>query len=261
MRISQGQLNLLELCPRKFQQTYVEQLGATTSPEQQERLLAGSQFHALMQQWEMDLPIAPFLQEDAQLRQWFHAFIGAAPMILQLENPNFRESEHLRTLEFNGHLLSVVYDLLILTESAAQILDWKTYPKPSQNDLSQNWQTRLYLFVLAETSEEYEPEQISMTYWFFQAQGDSASPQSLKFPYSAKQHEETRQQLCQLLSQLDEWLDRYETTHQPFPQVSETAEECGRCSFGVRCQRSTQAGEHLNLEVCLSLTEIEEVPL
>lgn len=260
MRISQGHLNLLELCPRKFQQTYVEQLGLANSPDQQERLLAGSRFHALMQQWEMDLPIAPFLQEDPQLRQWFHAFMGAAPKILQMENPRFRESEHLRTLEFNGHLLTVVYDLLILTQSEAQILDWKTYPKPSRKDLSQNWQTRLYLFVLAEMSE-YEPEQISMTYWFFQAQGDTESPQSLKFSYSTKQHEETRQQLGRALSQLDEWLDRYETQNQPFPQISETAKECSECNFGVRCQRSLTVGENLPLDTYLSLTEIEEVPL
>ncbi|BAS57389.1 PD-(D/E)XK nuclease family protein [Leptolyngbya boryana CZ1] len=256
MRISQGHLNLLELCPRKFQHTYIEQLGSANSPEQRERLAAGSRFHALMQQWEMDLPIEPFLQEDPQLRQWFHAFTGAAPTILQIERPSFRESEHLRTLEFNGHLLTVVYDLLLLTDSAAQILDWKTYPKPARKDLSQNWQSRLYPFVLAETSE-YAPEQISMTYWFFQAQGAAESPQSLRFAYSTQQHKETRQSLQQLLAQLDEWLDRYETKNQPFPQIPQT-EECSGCSFAVRCQRSTEA---VNAEVFLNLAEIQEIPL
>ncbi|MCU0551110.1 MAG: PD-(D/E)XK nuclease family protein [Leptolyngbya sp. Prado105] len=256
MRISQGHLNLLELCPRKFQQTYIEQLGSANSPEQQERLAAGSRFHALMQQWEMNLPIEPFLQEDPQLRQWFHAFTAAAPKILQIENPRFRESEHLRTLEFNGHLLTVVYDLLILTELEAQILDWKTYPKPARKDLSQNWQSRLYPFVLAETSD-YQPEQISMSYWFFQAKGETELPQSLKLAYSTKQHEETRQSLTRLISQLDEWLDRYETKNQPFPQIPHT-EECDKCSFAVRCQRSTEAGTS---EAVFSLAEVEEIPL
>jgi PD-(D/E)XK nuclease superfamily len=258
MRISQGHLNLLERCPRKFQQTYLDQLGSANSPEQQERLLAGSRFHALMQQWEMNLPIEPFLQEDPQLRQWFHAFTGAAPKILQIENPSFRESEHLRTVEFSGHLLTVIYDLLILTESEAQILDWKTYPKPSKKDLSQNWQSRLYPFVLVETSN-YQPEQISMTYWFFQAKGESESPQSLRLLYSTQQHEETRQSLTRLITQLGEWLDRYETQNERFPQLPETAEECHDCSFAVRCQRSTI--ENPNIENFLSVAEIEEVAI
>lgn len=256
MRLSQGHLNLLELCPRKFQHTYLEQLGSPHSPDQQERLLAGSRFHSLMQQWEMGLPIEPFLQEDPQLRQWFHAFIGAAPQILQIHNPMFRDSEHLRMLEFQGHILTVVYDLLILTEQEAQILDWKTYPKPSKTDLAQNWQSRLYPFVLIETSD-YEPEQISMTYWFFQANGQMA--QSLKLPYSAKQHEETRQVLSRLLNQFSEWLDRYETQGEFFPQLPETASECADCSFAIRCQRSTQ--ESVNPDAFPSLVEIQEIPL
>jgi ATP-dependent exoDNAse (exonuclease V) beta subunit len=59
-------------------------------------------------------------------------------------------------------LLTVIYDLLIEAEDNAQILDWKTYPQPKeQNRLAKDWQTRLYLYVLAETSD-YLPEQISM---------------------------------------------------------------------------------------------------
>ena len=261
MRLSQGHLNLLDRCPRKFQHTYLEQLGSPNSPEQQERLLAGSRFHALMQQWEMGLPIEPFLQEDAQLRQWFHAFIAAAPQILSINNPTFRESEHLRMLEFRGHLLTVVYDLLILTDQEAQILDWKTYPKPSKTDLSQSWQSRLYPFVLNKTSD-YAPEQISMTYWFFQSQfsqSQGEAAQSLKLPYSAKQHEETNQMLGRSLDQLSEWLDRYETKGEFFPQVPETA-ECADCSFAVRCVRSSQ-DEHPSPETFLNIAEIQEVPL
>ncbi|MBW4441198.1 MAG: PD-(D/E)XK nuclease family protein [Plectolyngbya sp. WJT66-NPBG17] len=259
MRLSQGHLNLLELCPRKFQHTYLEQLGSPNSPDQQERLAAGSRFHSLMQQWEMGLPIEPFLQEDPQLRQWFHAFIAAAPQILQIHDPMFRESEHLRMLEFQGHMLTVVYDLLILTEQEAQILDWKTYPKPLRSDrLSQSWQSRLYPFVLAETSD-FALEQISMTYWFFQAKGETESPQSLKLSYSAKQHEETRQGLIRSLNQFSQWLDRYETQGEFFPQIPETAEECSDCSFAIRCQRSSQALELP--ESFLSFAEIQEVPL
>ncbi len=255
MRLSQGQLNLLETCPRKFQHSYLEQLGAPNSIEQQARLMAGSQFHKLMQQWEMGLSIEAFLQEDAQLCQWFYAFIEAAPSIVALENHTFRQSEHLRLLEFNGHVITVVYDLLILTEQEGQILDWKTYPKPLRSDrIAQSWQTRLYPFVLAESSD-YAPEQISMTYWFFQAKGDA---QSLRLPYSRTKHEETRQVLDRQLIDLNGWLDRYITKGEFFPQVPETTQHCAECGFSIRCQRAQESQHSFESS---NVAEIKEVRL
>ncbi|MBW4419065.1 MAG: PD-(D/E)XK nuclease family protein [Myxacorys californica WJT36-NPBG1] len=258
MRLSQGQLNLLEVCPRKFQHTYLEQLGSPTDLEQQERLLAGSRFHLLMQQWEMGLPIDPLLREDEQLRRWFGAFVEAEPKILgtiasQMDDSAYRQSEHLRTLAVEGHLLTVIYDLLILSPTQAQILDWKTYPKPGRSDrLAQNWQSRLYPFVLAETSQ-YTPDQISMIYWFFQAKGEATEPQSLTLKYDRTKHEQTWQTLIQLLKQLTEWLDRYEMG-EPFPQVSQAVGECDRCGFAVRCHRQEDV-------VIPSLSAIAEIPL
>lgn len=268
MRLSQGQLNLLEVCPRKFQHTYLEQLGSPTDLEQQERLSAGSRFHLLMQQWEMGLPIDPMLKEDEQLRRWFGAFVEAEPNILgtiraksnsvgtaaqSVDEPLYRQSEHLRTLAVEGHLLTVIYDLLILSQTHAQILDWKTYPKPRRSDrLAQNWQSRLYPFVLTETSE-YAPDQISMIYWFFQAKGEATEPQSLTLKYDRTKHEQTWQTLTQILKQLNEWLDRYEMG-ESFPQVSQVTGECDRCGFAVRCQRQEDV-------VIPSVSAIAEIPL
>ena len=162
MRLSQGQLNLLERCPRQFQHIYLDQLGSPANPEQKERQTWGSRFHLLMQQRELGLPIESLVQEDPQLQCWMTAFASAAPEILTPDTNNqFRESEHCRTLQVQDYLLTVVYDLLIADDRTAQILDWKTYPKPqNKRKLEQNWQTRLYLYVLAETSD-YLPEQIS----------------------------------------------------------------------------------------------------
>lgn len=268
MRLSQGQLNLLETCPRKFQHTYLEQLASPTTPDQQERLSLGSRFHQLMQQWELGLPVEPLIVEDEQLRQWFDAFVAAAPTILKLNadraapevnSLSFRQSEHQRTLIFEGHLLTVVYDLLILSQQQAQILDWKTYPKPQQSKrLAQNWQTRLYPFVLAETSD-YSPENISMTYWFFQTQtGSSTDPQSLKFAYSVHAHDRTRHDLTQQLQQLTHWLDRYQTTGESFPQVTLGSKACADCSFATRCRRE---GDTIASTSLPSLSEIQEIPL
>jgi hypothetical protein len=270
LQLSQTQLNLLESCPRKFQHTYLEQLGALATPEQQERLMVGSQFHLLMQQHELGLPVEPLVQEDTQLKGWYEAFVQAAPQILALSQSEvtFRQSEHQRYLEFAGdrfspsYLLTVIYDLLVCDEQHARILDWKTYPRPQNARwLQQNWQTRLYPFVLAETSS-YLPEQISITYWFFQG-GDrsAAEPQSLNFPYNPTLHEKTRQDLNQILSRLTYWLQRYETQGEPFPQVAEFS-PCQPCNFALRCQRlqsgSTEGSDRISL---LNLADIQEVPI
>lgn len=254
LRLSQGQLNLLERCPRQFQHTYLDQFGSPSSLEQQERQTWGSRFHLLMQQRELGLPIESLVQEDAQLQRWMTAFTSAAPDILTSASHTFRESEHCRTLQVQGYVLTVVYDLLIADE-IAQILDWKTYPKPQNRRwLAQNWQTLLYLYVLAQTSD-YLPEQISMTYWFIQSPD---KPQSLKFAYSANQHQQTGQKLNALLSQLTDWLQRYQEG-ELFPQVVKGSERCESCTFAVRCQRELYSEEDDLRYSLLNLTNIQEV--
>lgn len=260
MRLSQGQLNLLERCPRQFQHTYLEQLSSPGNPEQQERLAWGSRFHLLMQQRELGLPIASLVQEDTQLQSWMNAFANAAPEILAADTNNqFRESEHCRTLQVQDYLLTVIYDLLITTD-LAQILDWKTYPKPQNRRwVEQNWQTLLYPYVLAETSD-YFPEQISMTYWFVQ----SEQPQSLKFTYNNTQHQKTKEKLHKLLNQLTYWLQRYEQGH-PFPQVAAGSKLCDSCQFATRCDRDNNSDLFPNSAATstdiLNIATIQEVAI
>lgn len=256
--ISQGQLNQLETCPRKFQHVYIDQLGTPVSPDQQERLTWGSRFHLLMQQRELGLPVESLVEENAQLQQWVTALVNAASDVLTPDPQTFREAEHCRTLNFRGYLLTVIYDLLIEDENNAQILDWKTYPLPQNRQwLVKDWQMRLYLYVLAETSN-YLSEQISMTYWFVKSK---PQPQSLKFTYSNAQHEKTRQDLTDLLAQLDRWLENYRNDSIPFPQVLEKKGYCRECNFAVRCQRTSDSSPSSTREPLLSLADIEEVSL
>ncbi|MDZ8187142.1 MAG: PD-(D/E)XK nuclease family protein [Nostoc sp. ChiSLP02] len=259
LRLSQGQLNLLEACPRKFQHTYLEQLNSPANPEHEERQTLGSRFHLLMQQREMGLPIDNFLEADPQLQSWMAGFADAAPEILKpaTDNQTFRESEHYRTLQVQDYLLTVVYDLLIADNQQAQILDWKTYPKPPhKRKLESNWQTRLYLYVLAETST-YSPENISMTYWFVQSEG---KPQNIKFNYNTAQHTKTAKKLNQLLNQLTNWLEDYQNYNKQFPQVAEDSKTCDYCQFAKRCDR-TQVKEEEVTDSMLNIDNIQEVSL
>ncbi|MBE9128167.1 MULTISPECIES: PD-(D/E)XK nuclease family protein [unclassified Coleofasciculus] len=258
IRLSQGQLNIIETCPRKFQHIYFDQLGTPVSPEQQERLTWGSRFHLLMQQRELGLPVESLVEEDAQLRHWVTALVDTAPEVFAKDSQTFRDSEHCRTVKYQGYLLTVIYDLLIEDETSAQILDWKTYPQPQNRHwLAKDWQTRLYLYVLAETSD-YLPEQISMSYWFVKSQ---PCPQSLKFTYDRVQHEKTQQDLTELLSQLTKWLERYQNDHIPFPQLPVSANRCHDCSFAVRCQRTADAEVSRRQKLLSNLADIEEVSL
>ena len=264
LHLSQGLLNLLAACPRKFQHSYLDQLSLPIAPDQQDRLDWGSRFHLLMQQRELGLLEAGLEISDSSeepLYQAIEAIVQAAPELFQSNQITFRQSEHHRTLEFDGYLLTVIYDLLVLSEQQAQILDWKTYPKPQNTRrFTQDWQTRLYPFVLAETSD-YSPAQISMTYWFVQAQqGKALQPQSLKIDYTETLHQQAAQDLSQLLRQLTHSLDRYQAHAEPFPQVSLASNLCDTCPFAVRCQRG-QLSQSDRLEPVATLEEIQEIKL
>lgn len=257
--LSQSRLNLLEICPRKFQHVYFDQLGTLVSPELQERLAWGSRFHLLMQQRELGLPIDSLVNEDVELQHWMTALVNEATDVLIPEPDTFRESEHCRTLNFQGYLLTVIYDLLIESENNAQILDWKTYPQPKeqkeQSRLAKDWQMRLYLYVLAETSD-YLPEQISMTYWFVESK---PRPKSWRFSYDQVQHERTRLDLSRLLTKLTGWLRDYQEDGINFPQVLAASSVCNECNFAVRCQRTSE--EAVGSGQLLSLADIEEVAI
>lgn len=256
--LSQGQLNILETCPRKFQHIHLDQLGIHIDPVQQERLNWGSRFHLLMQQRELGLPVEALVEEDRELQHWVTALVDAASDVLTPNPQTFREAEHCRTLNFQGYVLTVIYDLLIEDENSAQIVDWKTYPEPKDRQkLAKNWQTQLYRFVLAQTSD-YAPEQISMSYWFVKSQ---PHPQSLTFPYDTAQHEKTRNDLTKLLNQLTEWHVRYQDFGIAFPQVALSAEKCSDCNFAIRCQRTSESSTSNNRQLLANLADIQEVSL
>lgn len=223
IRLSQGQLNLLETCPAHFQEVFLDQRGTPLDPLKLENSEWGSHFHQLMQQKELNLPIDHILIEDAQLYRSLEALINASPELFNSAQDAWREAEHHRTLQIDNYLLTVVYDLLIAKENQAQIIDWKTYLKPADPEiLQQNWQTRLYLYVLAQSSD-YVPEQLSMTYWFVKL---PTQPQKITIPYNQQLHQQTETDLTNLLTNLTQWLEAYTQDRIPFPHHHHLAENC-----------------------------------
>jgi len=269
-RLSQTQLKIIEECPRKFQHSYLELLASTASPEHQEKLVWGSRFHLLMQQRELGLPLEFIAQQDPEMARCLTALICAAPELFnpsENDDKTFRQAEHPRTLIFRDYLFTVIYDLLIAEPNAAQIIDWKTYPRPQKSQwIAQSWQTRLYLYVLVETSD-YSPEQVSMTYWFAQLQGEEP-PQSLTFTYSQTKHDRTTQDLTNLLHKLTQWRQQYADKGELLPQADISSNQCDSCQFATRCNRTqdTKAdSKNLALETSAdwlsNLAIIEEISI
>lgn len=252
IRLSQSHLNLLSICPPKFQQVYLDCLGNLPAPEQQESMQWGSRFHLLMQQRELTLPIAPLLADDSELDFAIKALVAAAPE-LEPESNFWREAEHCRTLNLDHFLLTVIYDLLIAQPEQAIILDWKTYRQPlGKKKLQHNWQTRLYLYVLAKTSD-YAPEQIQMTYWFVK----SGKPKSVTINYNQRLYQQTEQELTELLANLKTWLQNYQDLKLDFPHQPNCQAICPFYQDFATSELTTDN----DLELLQSINEIEEVSI
>jgi CRISPR/Cas system-associated exonuclease Cas4 (RecB family) len=258
--LTQGHLKQLETCPRKFQYGYLDQLLVPTAPAMRESQEWGTRFHQIMQQRELGLSVAPLLDADPELAAAVDRIVEAAPELFHSQDAQLRQSEHRRTTAFGEFVLTVVYDLLLLTPEKAQIIDWKTYPKPKdKKTLQQDWQTRLYLYVLAETAD-YKPEQLSMSYWFVRAQDPATGelqPTQVEINYSTQKHRQTEHDLQKLTAQLTQLMAEDE----PFPKVSLAAGRCDSCPYAMRCQRPselypTDLATHLP-----AIEDIAEVPL
>ncbi|MDE5074504.1 MAG: PD-(D/E)XK nuclease family protein [Trichodesmium sp. St2_bin6] len=269
-RLSQQHLNLLTTCPRKFQYLYLDNLSVPTTLIEQERINWGSQFHLLMQQRELGLPIESLIVENQEMQHCFENFFQAAPEILNFDTQDgliLRQAEYNRSINFNGYILTVIYDLLITNFQQAQIFDWKTYSYPQNKEkIAENWQTRLYLYTLVKTSN-YLPEEVSMNYWFIPPKNKQL-PYKWKFSYNQKLHQKTEQDLQHILDNLNEWLKHYQQEGIEFPQV-EILDTCDNCQFARNCERfsevqyqekSVQSGD-IQPSFILNLESIPEISI
>lgn len=251
LSLSQSHLTLLDACPRRYQYVFFDARSAPSTYEQHTKTQWGSQFHLLMQQRALDLPVQMISGADADMAASLDALAKAAPEVFEhlpttlqsVESTNsFSQSEHRRMLAFNGYLLTVVYDLVVLPAQQVKgtgmghIFDWKTHQSPPpQAKLKADWQTRLYQYVLCETTA-LAPEQISMTYWFVR----NAEPSSYQFGYSLAEHDRTRRDLLALTDSLIN-MRRVES----FPKVDIAKGLCNHCPFAVRCDRLPPSTSHL----------------
>lgn len=253
LSLSQTHLALLETCPRRFQYIFDQSLAVPPKLDGQEAAQWGSQFHLLMQQQAMGMPIDVMATANEDMVAKVEALKQKAPHLFRPQpQERLRQSEHQRTLAFNGYVFTVIYDLVVLTSKSGMIVDWKTYLKPPPKQyLARDWQTRLYLYVLKETTE-LMPEQLTMVYWFVRhrdEQGNDLPPSAYRFTYTVQQHEQTRKDLLRLTDRLSRLRQLGE-----FPKT-DYRDRCSQCPFQIRCQRV-----NIN-DLPLDLAAIEEIAI
>jgi PD-(D/E)XK nuclease superfamily len=257
-RLSQGHLKILQECPRKFEYIYLSSLATLSPTDRQQSMQFGSDFHRLLHQRELGMPIEPFLAQNPKIQTAVAGLQQAAPQLFEVNPTIDRVSEQVRTLMISGsehqYLFTAIYDLLLLG-AKAQIIDWKTYGRPARAEtLDRDWQTRLYLYILVATSD-YAPVDVSFTYWFVQ----SDPPQSVTFGYSDQQHQQTQQDLTELTDRLSNWLTEYRQG-KSLPQVEAKSKLCQNCQFAARCNRARSIDDAMVLALArLDIAAIPEI--
>ena len=231
-------------CRRRFQLRYLVQQPWPDAPQGDEWRLAserGLAFHKLLERHFLGLPPLPAEMgagEDRALRQWWQRFQEQGPVVPAGQ----RLPELTLMVPVGSHLLTGRFDLLVLTgDGAAHIFDWKTERRPrSLAELAGDWQTRLYLALLAEGGEALlpgrglDPAQIRLTYWFVH---DPAG--GVTIGYNATEHAASWAGIRALVAQIDGQLA--ETAAWP---LTDDWGVCGRCAYQVLCGRlGVPAGE------------------
>jgi len=244
--LSPSALHDFSTCPRRFQLRYLLRqpwVSAAPNPrldyEEGQRL--GTLFHQILQQARQGLPIDSLLNQpqNAPLKAWYAAqqtFMATADL------PSEQYAEQQFSLRVGGVALLGRFDLLAVERGKrAVIIDWKTESRPpSRPALQQQWQTRLYPFLLVEAGAAFNdgwpfaPEQVQILYWYAH-QPDA--PQI--FYHTAKDHEATRQLLQAKIADIHALLDDT-PTGQPFPLTIQLS-DCRFCTYQSLCGRGSGA--------------------
>lgn len=165
-----------ETCPRRFQLRYLMQLPWPSWPldrRQSQAIERGQLFHRLLERQFLGLPVDDEMIGDDVVREWWERFVRGGPPIPK----GTRWPEHRLTIPLGNNFLTGRFDLLVLNETGerpfARLFDWKTSKPRSAAELESEWQTRLYLALLAEsgtalttTGQPLTADRVKLTYWY-----------------------------------------------------------------------------------------------
>ncbi len=230
-RLSQGMLADYLACRRRFELRYQRRLSWPIAPLDEKTAVAqrrGQQYHYMLQRYFLELPVGDQELSDPALSRWWERFKQQGPPLSQGK----RLPEFSITIPLGAFMLTGRFDLILLRDERLQIFDWKTDARPpSEIDLRENLQTRLYLALAVEGSSvlnaRIEPEHVSLTYWYVR------EPQAtVTIPYNQKFHDENWAYLNELAADIEQQI----VEDEPQP-LTEDLTQCERCAYQVYCDR------------------------
>jgi hypothetical protein len=234
--LSRPKLTTFLNCPRRFQLRYLRHLSWPDlfgDAQTEEALTRGKQFHLLLERHFLGLDIPLTSIGDTAVSTWYQSFKQHNPV---RQNGRFLP-EHRLTVPIGSHLLLGRFDLLVIGEQEgepfAHIYDWKTGRAKGAGELEQDWQTRLYLALLAEgggalwgDGRSLHPDRITFTYWY------AAEPDAPRIiHYSAARHAQNWAEIEAVASQIEDHLQQDE-----WPLTAERS-RCRRCGYQAYCGR------------------------
>lgn len=229
-------------CPRRFDLRYLRRLAwpavdSEPALELERRMDEGQQFHRLVRQHLLGLPIERLtpLASSPNLRRWWENYLTASPSL----NGYTRYTEHLLTAPVGKtslHRLIARYDLIARTPDGRFIIfDWKTYTRrPRDEQMAARLQTRLYRALLVRAGaylnggQPIIPERVEMVYWYAEY-----PQQPARFPYSLQQYQRDWAALEKLTDEIASARD--------FPPTEDES-RCALCPYRSYCARGIRAG-------------------
>lgn len=240
---SQNNLQDFVDCPRRFELKYIMKLewpALKSEPviEQEYRMRQGQIFHQMIHQYFLNIPVPKITRfaDEYNLSIWWSNFLKFCPVF---PLPAQKLPEHTISIPFQNYRLTAKYDLLVVEANLRTIiLDWKTSSKiPRRNFLQQRLQTRIYPFIIAETSVfennslfSFQPQQIQMVYWF----AEKPSKPEI-FEYNDTTHSNNKLYLSNLIQNI------IDLPEGGFPMTTNEV-NCKYCNYRSLCQRGISAG-------------------
>lgn len=251
--LSQGDLSLLEICPSQFEKNYFQNIVQPRHLKNQDKTQWGKSFHLLMQQYNLGLNIESLSSEHQALINEVKALIEKTKYIWFSSEIILREAEYQVNYRIDNYVFTVIYDLLVFYPDKAIIIDWKTYREPqSKEKILNNWQTKLYLYVLAQKFN-YSPEQIYFDYWFI------SSPQKIEkysIAYSNSFHQRIQEDLKVVLDKFDDLITNFYPQNISFPHH----DNCHQCPYYDAFNDSVKNNLDKN-QLLTSLDNIEAIEI
>lgn len=181
-RFNPSLLEKLEYKSKNFDKNTV----STPPISQGEKL--GGEFHIIMQQIGLGVPVEPFLEAYPQLGKWVEVLLPF------LEIPGNKQWNAEAQYLYKSQLIYANYDLIIYQDKQVIGLDW-TIQKPSNfQSLENSFHTQLRLFLLHDKTQ-LPAEKINLIYLFVNT-GDV-----YQFTYSEVKHLVFKERLLSIITQ------------------------------------------------------------